>query len=93
MQRHTSKKREPLRPSKTWGSLVAALQRSPPWIFFLERATCRDNPEQAETVPWSTHRKCPRDPAQLVVDTNLRRGFSWEFYSAIASAPLVARVA
>jgi hypothetical protein len=28
-------------------------------------ATCRDNPEQAKTVPLSTHRKRPRDPAQL----------------------------
>jgi hypothetical protein len=64
-QRHTSKKREPLRPSKTWGSLVATLQRKPSLDILSGESHLQRQPGTSKDRSMSTHRKRPRDPAQL----------------------------
>jgi hypothetical protein len=51
VQRHTQKRESPFALPRPGAPLWRLSNASPPWIFFLERATCIDNPEQAKTVP------------------------------------------
>ena len=60
-----SKKREPLRPSKTWGSLVAARQRKPSLDILSGESHLHRQPGTSKDRSMPTHRKRPRDPAQL----------------------------
>jgi hypothetical protein len=63
-----SKKREPLRPSKTWGSLVAALSPTQALLgysFLLGKSHLQRQPGTSKDRSMPTHRKRPRDPAQL----------------------------
>jgi hypothetical protein len=66
-----SKKREPLRPSKTWGSLVAALQRKPSLDILSGESHLHRQPGTSKDRSMPTHRKRPRDfsqAAKLVID-------------------------
>jgi hypothetical protein len=56
-----SKKREPLRPSKTWGSLVAALQRKPSLDILSGESHLHRQPGTSKDRSMPTHRKRPRD--------------------------------
>ena len=56
-----SKKREPLRPSKTWGSLMAALQRKPSLDILSGESHLHRQPGTSKDRSMPTHRKRPRD--------------------------------
>ena len=60
-----------LRPSKTWGSLVAALQRKPSLDILSGESHSHRQPGTSKDRSMPTHRKRPRDfsqAAKLVID-------------------------
>ena len=65
-QRHIQNRESPFALPRPGAPLWRLSNASPPWIFFLERATCIDNPEQAKTVPCRPIENAPAISAMRV---------------------------